>query len=672
VVFPCRRDSSRALVVLTRTLVPWVSMVLLATLGASGQAPDAGALSLGASGVPGLEVPLVQLDVRVTGTRGEPVLDLERDDFVLFQDDRPVPVAGFSAPSADRPGASSNEEAPLHLVLYFHLQFLEPGDLAGLPEALETFLRDDLPPDARVLLAVANPDLRILQGFTTDRQLILDRLDEIVEHGGTSRLAAEYGSVLREIREQVRKPVEEGRAEIREAIPRALLTRIGNVAEQAYRELKISAAALARLMTPLAGLPGRKEVLVLSGRLPARAGPALFDAWTRAFDRDSPYWGDGRTTGTSVQEIEFDSLPEGSAFFETARVFAALAEVAAARGVVLHTLDASSGRSRRSATSSPGAFGRDTRTAEGRDLGDRQALRMLAEGTGGRDLAASEIEDGLATLARDLRSRYVLVFAPPQGPDGATHEIRVRLPRHRRLEVHHRPVYRALSRDRRTAERLVSALLLSAPASAPARVLTSIAEPWLAGENPLGAEAEPVGADLSDTPDHGAESETDPNRGSREGDPGQTGGSVGNEPGVTQGAVQVAIRVPLANLALIPEGRIHRGQISVFSSSAKGGELAPVTKSVVPVLVDNEDLLTVQGRRIEYLLELSPGFDSHRLAVAVRDDFQELTSVLVLDPTHGEVSGTPRGEGTRAAVPAARELPETPGDGKGPRLGTGP
>jgi len=617
VVLPYRRDVSRALEVVPHAVLVFAGVALFAMAGFPAHAvpeeardtaaPEVGAPHRGAPEVPGLEVPLVQLDVLVADSRGEPVLDLGRDDFVLLQDDLPVPLAGFSAPPAGGPaqrrGAPAGDGSPLHLVLYFHLQFLEPGDLAGLPERVGDLLRRELPPDARVMLAMANPDLRILQGFTTDRERLVALLDEVVRLEGSSRLDAEYNAVLREIRQQALKPIQEGRAEIREAMPRALLTRIGSIAEQAYRELEISAAALARLMTPLAGLPGRREVLVVSGRLPAQAGPSLFDAWYRAFNRDSSYWGDGRVTGGVAGGIEFDSLPEGSTFFDNRRVLTGLAEIAAARNVVLHTLDVSAGQGRRS-------------TARG-SLGDRQALALLAEKTGGRDLAGSAVEDGLGILARDLDSRYVLAFAPPQGPDGETHEITVRVPERRRLKVRHSPVYRALSRDQRTAERVMSALALAPPRGSP----SPATQAGPARDNPLEAEAEPV----------------EPASESEGGDP-------------AEGATHVAIRVPLANLALIPEGRIHRGQISIFSSSAEKGGVAPVAKAVVPVQLANEDLLTVQGRRIEYLLELPAGSGTHRLAVAVRDDFQDLTSLLVLDL--GAASpGEPDADGPRVALP---------------------
>lgn len=639
-VLKSRREvlKSRRQPVRTLEVVPYGLLVHGLLVVAVALLALAGAPLRGAAEAPGVEVPLVQLDVRVTDSRGEPVLDLGREDFVLLQDDFPIPIAGFSAPSNGDSGpgdVSPGDGPPLHLVLYFHLQFLDAGDLEGLGERMGRFLLDDLPPDARVMLAVANPEPEILEGFTTDRQRILKRLDEIVRLEGSSRLESEYRAILREIREQARKPIQEGRGEIRQAVPRALLTRIGNVAEQAYRELELTAAALAKLIPRLTGLPGRKEIVVVSGRLPARTGPSLFEAWYREFNRDSSYWGDGRITGGVPGGIEFDSVPEGSTFFDTTRVLSGLADVAAAREVVLHTLDVS---------------GKTRGRAERRDLGDRQALALLAEKTGGRDLAGSEAAEDLRALAQDLESRYVLAFAPPGGADGQTHPITVRIPERRRLKLRHSPVYRALSRDQRTAERLLSALILESDPG----VSTPVGGAASLPDNPLEAEAEPVrpATDSSDSGLRrpGEEQEDTPD------DPAGRGGP---------GSLRVAIRVPLANLALIPEGRVHRAQISIFSASAEPGELSPVAKAVVPVELDNQELLTVQGRRIEYLLELPPGSEDHRLAVAVRDDFQDLTSMLVLDLNPAGRSTEPEAEGPRAALQTGAPGGLTDGAGTG-------
>lgn len=604
-VSPSRFELSRALALFVALvgvgllLAPGSSGVVLAQAGArSPDTPrsDPHPAAFPDLTVPALEVPLVQIEVLVTDPGGEPVLDLEREDFTLYQRDRqqerPVPLAGFSQPPS-RGGPEIAEAAvgtpPRHLVLYFHLQFFEPGDLAALREPLAAFLQEELPPDTRLLVAVANPNPHLVEGLTTDRQRVVERLDELGTLAGTSRLNTEYAAVLRDIQDQSRKPVRDQVGEVRDAIPRALLTRIGSVAEQAFGELEVATTSLARMIDRLAGLPGHKEVLVVSGRLPAEAGSSLFAAWRRAFDRSSSYWGDDRTTDPEDRGVQFDSLPEGLAFFDSGRLLTALAEIAAARGVTLHTLDASTGRRSPSVDSGAGPAGRDASTAARRTMGDRQALQRLAEGTGGRALAGTAVEEGLASLARDLESRYTLAFAPPEGADGSVHQIRVRVPSRRRLEIHHAPTYRALSRDRLTAQRMLSMLLLTSPSSA--------GDEGVAGDdNPLQAETEP----LSSTP-HGT---------------------------------RVAIRVPLAQLALVPEGRVHRGQISIFSSvlsgDGEGEEPAPVAKVVVPVRVPNEELLTAQGRRVEYVLELPAGSSPGRLGIAVRDDFQAVTSVLLL------------------------------------------
>lgn len=577
--------------------------------------------------VPGLDVPLVQLDVMVRDAHGEPVTDLSQDDFALFQDRHRLPLAGFSSPEGARAGTTASgsdgvhpasDATPLHLVLCVHLQFLESGDLTGLREVLAGFLHDELPPDARVLLARMNPEIEILEGFTTDRERILARVDELTAQQGVSRLNTEYASVLREILEQSRKPFRDSGAEVRDAIPKALLTRIGAVAEQAYREMVVATTGLARLALPLAGLPGRKEVLLVSGRLPAQAGDSLLGSWRRAFDRSSSYWGDGRVTENPG--IEFDSLPEATAFLDTGRLIQELTAFATARGVEIHTLDVSSGRETRVAEIQSDPTGQNRRAAARRTRGDRQSLTRLAEATGGRALAGPSPAESFSVLARDLRSRYTLAFEPPQGADGALHEIDVRLPGHHRLDVHHMPSYRARSRDQETAERLVSALLLDAHGGAPA-------------SNPLAAVVETQVTPAIET------------RALEEAGP-QT--------------LRAAVRVPLANLALIPQGHSHLGQLSIFSAAGAAGtddEMPEVSKSVVPVRIPNEELLTSQGRQIESFVEVPWRPGMRRLVLGVRDDFQTVTSMLVVPIDEAnERAAMPGSEAGARSVVGARSV----------------
>jgi len=574
----------------------------------------------------GLDVPLVQLDVAVTDRSGVPVIDLGSEDFVLVQDKKRIPISGFSPPPgrgapSDASGsaagpAAGTADAPLYLALCLHVQFLESGDLAGLQDSFAAFLREELPPDAKVLLALQDPDLQVLEGFTTDRERILDRLGELERLQGTSRLNTEYAGVLREIREQERKPDTERGAQIRAAVPKALLTRIGSVAEEAHRELAVAARGLVRLTSPLGGLPGRKEVLWVTGRLPARTGESLLGAWRRAFHRSSSYWGDGRTSGIGDRVgVEYETLPEAMTFLDTEELLDGVSEIARARGVVLHTVDLSYRRGARSVDSGADPTGRDAESAARRALGDRQALRSVAESSGGRDLTNARLASSLSELVQDLGSRYTLAFAPPQGADGQSHEIVVRLPENRRLQVRHVPAYRARSRDQEAAERLVSAFLL---------------EPYGGVEidNPLAAEAVLLSAPVSASGDGTADGEaSDPADGTR-----------GPE------VLRIAVRVPLGGLALVPQGRDHLGQVSIFSTLGGEGDASPVEKAVVPVRVPNEDLLTAQGRHIEYVLEIphSPGV--HRLALAVRDDFQTLVSFLMV----------PLGEGAVAELPGSR------------------
>ena len=95
--------------------------------------------------------------------------------------------------------------------------------------------------------------------------------------------------------------------------------------------------------------------------------------------------------------------------------------------------------------------------------------------------------------------------------------------------------------------------------------------------------------------------------------------------------VPLLIRVPLANLALVPETKVHTGRLSVFVTSGDFDRgAAPMHKAVVPVRIANEEIMNVLGRYLEYTLdiELTPG--ARAIAVGVRDDFAPLLSTVTL------------------------------------------
>lgn len=557
-----------------------------------------------------IDVRLVELDVVVLDREGAPVAGLTRDDFEIREAGRAAPVEHFTAFQPLHAGGEEHPESlPLagnprsvellkprpvrHVVLFVDRTYLEPGDLRATIGELRSFVREDLDPLDRVMVAATDVGVEVVQGFTTDRELLDRRLAELEPRPMRSSLPAEYRAILEDIERTLRTGGRGQTALARRTRPDILLSRVNAYAEEAHGEVRAVVARLYKLVDALAGVPTRKEVIYVGGRLPSRAGRSLFDAWRSAFGRFSRWWEEDEaaqdvpTEGRSGldRDFVFDAFPEGAAYLDLSSLFEDLGVHAAAHRVTFHVLDASGlGSSAAAAVSSRGTHltsqgsgGTWTADSGRRAQSDPAILERLAELTGGRARVRSDaFAESLTGIGRDFAAHYVLGFRPAAEAGAEPRRVDVRLtPRRRGLQVRHRHAYRSPSPDQRAAERILSALLLPA------------------GESPDG-EGFPLEVDARDV------------------SPGDDGSR----------RTRVTVRVPLAELALVPEGVFHVGRLSVFFAWGDlRGDLQPVRKSVVPVRIANDELLTSLGRQVEYDLELPLPDGVHKVAVGVRDDF---------------------------------------------------
>ncbi len=603
---------------------------LLVATPASPEAPDHRPLDV-VSGE--IEVRLAEIEVRVTDRQGEPVAGFGRDDFEILQAGRPVAVTHFQAVTGGRavrggedlaaageaPGPAVAAEAPveapepasrLHLVLYVDRSYLEPGDLAGVRTALKTFLRQALSPRDRVMLVSATTtSMERVQGFTTVPELVIAQLDGIRERPGGGRFPRAYQSILTEGRRISLEGRDDTNARDPRLVARGYLGRIQAFSAQIQGELQRTAAQLLQLTRTLAGLPGRRAVVYVGGRVPALYGRRLFDAWDEAFGRNTrleapsrPSAGEPGDPRAAALDPGFDTLAaEGSSFeIDASRLVQEVAREASAHGIVFHTLDASGLRGASSLFLTSGDVTLGPRGSTPGSAGDSMgSLRDLARKTGGLAFSGSrDFEGALARIGSDLGTYYTLGFEPLAAAKGDRSRIEVRLReehrggRHRgggRLRVRHRPLLAFKDRDTLAAERTQAALLLEEM------------------ENPLAIEVAPG-----------------------EARPAKKGAWT----------VPVSVSVPLARLALVADGRVHAGRLSIYATSGGIDHVGSVVKAVVPVRIANQDLLTSLGRRVAFQMELIlPG--PERIAVTVRDDFRPLWSTATAAFDGGAAAAPP-------------------------------
>jgi Ca-activated chloride channel homolog len=121
-------------------------------------------------------VDLVNVTVTVTDRDGRFVPNLRRDDFVVYEDGQPQPVAYFAS-----------ERAPVSLGIAIDTSGSMAGEkIASAREALRRFLEDLLGPDDEIFVYRFSETPELVQEWTTDRGALRRQLGMLRPKGGTA------------------------------------------------------------------------------------------------------------------------------------------------------------------------------------------------------------------------------------------------------------------------------------------------------------------------------------------------------------------------------------------------------------------------------------------------------------------------------------------------------
>lgn len=393
-----------------------------------------------------IQVEIVNLEVFVSDRHGKPVTGLTKDDFKLFVDDRPVAISNFyaAAPEPSRtdrraappPEAGpAAEEAPppgddLTVVFYIDDASLHPANRNRVLTALDRFVTRDLPAGARMMLVTYDHSLHVRQPSTRDRTALLDAAQEV---RGLSGLAPAVDARRRQAIDEIEKASSAGQA----------MLAVDSFADERQVELTKPLEALADLMQPLGGLPGRKMVVHVSDGLPNHIAEELYYLVDVRFPR----------SGARLRSFLYDMTSSYQRIFQGAN----------AAGVTLYTLDATGLTPFESLSAAePGsALGGSFDVADSIRKSNLQVpLERLAEETGGAAVTNSNDLDGFFDrLADDAASFYSLGYrAPPEG-EGRYRTVRVEVDRPG-VVVRHRRGVRVRSVESRLREGVLAALTL--------------------------------------------------------------------------------------------------------------------------------------------------------------------------------------------------------------------
>jgi VWFA-related protein len=592
--------------------------VLILAVCTLGGLPARAQLAVGQDLSDRIEVNTVNVEVSVSDKNGRPVTGLQRRDFELREDGKPVQIANFdavahhaalaNAPEASgealpRAPESATEAAegfaePASWVVYIDDAFIAPASRARVLGQLREFLTGKLAPGDQVMVASYDLGLRIRLPFTKDRESLawaLDQVAHVTAKGGelerarhhilaellseqesASMLTGKKGPKLTRAHDQEVLPDDEGGGPGgASGCPQSVPQSAKSYAAALRQQVLSSVDGLTLLVNSLSGLPGRKVVLHVSDGIPATPGEEIFEILVHLCG-DSGSALSGRYFGNqaALDAQDYSTVPD----------WTALAAHANAQRVTLYTFQASgTGAGGMAADMGPEDQALNIPSVVSIESANRQqTLSVLASETGGRAVFwANDIRSDLARVQEDLGSYYSLGFNPSHFGDGREHRISLKV---KRPGVTLR--YRQSYRDKPALERVVDRTLSSAF--------------YGYEDNPLDIRME-VGQIVANAA--------------------ETAGGTWKVP--------VRLRIPLFKLGLQTRQDMYEGKLRllVVVREPKGGS-SPLRQVEIPLHIPHNQALTALGQSYLYDLTLTLKAGEQNLAVAVRDETTTTTSYL--------------------------------------------
>jgi VWFA-related protein len=391
---------------------------------------------------------LVMVDLVPTDRNERFVDDLRSEEVRITEDGQPRPVQFLELVRVGRPGLAATPVSDISaaapttgpepatretgvLAVVIDLQGTPQETMPRLVEGVKVVLAREIPEGTPMLLATVWHGLSVRQPFTTDRARFIAALEKVTSPSGS-------GSALQQLADDIAKSGMSSREAL--GVARALILELARERDEVSQSL----AALAR---SLAGIPGRKHVVVYStghAIQPTRALAELFQSRFGAVPPD-----------LAVSEIA-TGLGEVQRLVDDANRSQVSLYTVDPMGLQSDLIDATFGGSVSRLALAPAGQGLRHRNI--REL--QEYLRTLAGDTGGRAFVnTNDAGRGLRRAWVDAREYYLVGFVPSEGKRDGFRRIKLTVAR-RGLDLRYRRGYWREDAPRRTDRDIVLATRL--------------------------------------------------------------------------------------------------------------------------------------------------------------------------------------------------------------------
>jgi VWFA-related protein len=367
---------------------------------------------------------LVQINVVVHGHKNEPVEDLEKEDFTIFDNRQRQQIATFSVESARLTEAKAQKLPALPQNTFTNRVELRPkaphSVTVMLLDGLNTKFEDQvyskqqlikflaqLQPEDRVAIYTLGRELRILHDFTSDASSIL------------KMLAKHNGRINNEVADSNPEEPNTGNDDLDQWM-READQKIADY--QTINRVQTTLSALEAIANHVARIPGRKNLIWISGGFPLHMG---LDEFT--------------VSDTQEKRTFSDEMERTARALNTANLAVYPVD---SRGLMTNPDFNAGGRGNANPRKAPGGASKAMRAIQN----THDTMETLAQRTGGKAYYNSnDLKNAIRAAIDDSKVTYVLGFYPSHGAwDGKFHELKVQVNR-KGTNVRHRLGYYAFA-----------------------------------------------------------------------------------------------------------------------------------------------------------------------------------------------------------------------------------
>ena len=349
-----------------------------------------------------IEVHVVNVDVVVTDRRGNPVTGLTKDDFDILENGVKKTITNFyevegqkakniavevpgtpPAQAAIQPPADEiNENLKRRIIFYVDNLSLAPFNRNRVFQQMKDFVKTTMRPGDEAMIATYNRSMKIRVPFTRDPNQIISMIETIAKESG---LGVAAKSEWKQVQDSIR---EAGSYE--EALGNARTYASSN-----EHDLRQSVSSLNGLLTTLAGVEGKKILVLTSEGFPMQPG------------REAFYMVDeiSREKGWNVGSTMLETMT-----YDGVSLIQSVAKTANANGITMYAIHAA-GLTGGVEMSAEYAKPTSNTVSQAASTNTMESMQLMADMTGGlASVQTNNFAAAFQRIQRDLDSYYSLGY----------------------------------------------------------------------------------------------------------------------------------------------------------------------------------------------------------------------------------------------------------------------